>query len=308
MKLSDISNPEERKKLIWAIVLGLLAIVFLWWTLFGFGSNPKPTVKKTNANANSKPERGPRRVGETVTAQTADEIKSAPLEQLRPIVFSDNVASAPEAKRNIFVYYEKPPPAPKSETAPSVTPTPTPPLFLAGIQPANRFARTEDFTMEVTGDKFAPGVRIVVDGRELSTRFISPQQLSATVPAAMIANPGSRSVMVKSPDGSLYSTTLSLTVSAPPTPNYSYVGIIGTQRFIDTAILQDKNSRETLNVQRGDVLGGRFRLTSISEKELVLVDTQLNIKHTLAFSTDRDRTSGPQSRPTPRVEAEDDEP
>ncbi|HEX4900299.1 MAG TPA: hypothetical protein VFV61_07175 [Pyrinomonadaceae bacterium] len=306
MKLSDISNPEERKKLIWAIVLGLFAIVFLWWALFGIGPSPKPTVKKANSNSNPGP--GPRRVGETTTAQTVNEIKSAPLEQLRPIVFSDFVPSAPEAKRNIFVYYEKPPPAPKSETGPTPTPTPPPPLLLAGIQPSNRFARTEDFTMEVTGDKFVPGVRIVVDGRELTTRFISPQQLSATVPASLVANPGARSVMVKSPDGSLYSTTLSLNVSAPPTPNYSYVGIIGTRRFIDTAILQDKNNREILNVQRGDVLAGRFRLTSISEKELVLVDTQLNIKHTLPFSTDRDRATGPQSRPTPRVEAEDDEP
>lgn len=305
MKLSDISNPEERKKLIWAIVLGLLAIVFLWWALFGFGSTPKPAVKQTNSN--SRPGPGPRRVGETVTAQTANEIKSAPLEQLRPIVISDYVPSAPEAKRNIFVYYEKPP-LPKSETEPTPTPTPTPPLLLAGIQPSNRFARTEDFTMEATGDKFAPGIRIVVDNRELTTRFISPQQLSATVPASMIANPGSLSVMVKSPDGRLYSTTLTLNVSAPPTPNYSYVGIIGTKRYIDTAILQDKNNREILNVQRGDVLAGRFRLTSISEKELVLVDEQLKIKHTLPFSTDRDRAIGPQSRPTPRVEAEDDEP
>jgi hypothetical protein len=307
MKLSDISNPEERKKLIWAIVLGLLAIVFLWWTLFGFGSSPKPTVKK-NTNTNSNPGLSPRRVGETTSAQSANEIKSAPLEQLRPILISDYVPSAPEAKRNIFVFYEKPPPSPKSETAPTPTPTPTPPLLLAGIQPSNRFARTEDFTMEVTGDKFAPGVRIVVDGRELPTRFISSQQLSATVPASLIANPGARSVMVKSPDGSLYSTTLSLNITAPPTPNYSYVGIIGTQRFIDTAILQDKTSRETLNAQRGDVLGGRFRLTSISEKEVVLVDTQWNIKHTLPFSTDRDRATGPLARPTPRVEAEDDEP
>jgi hypothetical protein len=91
-------------------------------------------------------------------------------------------------------------------------------------------------------------------------------------------------------------------------PNYNYIGIIGTPRYIDTAILQDKNSREILNVQRGDVLGNRFRLTSISEKELVVVDTNLKIKHTLPFTTDRDRAVGPQARPTPRVEAEDDEP
>lgn len=306
MKLSDINNPEERKKLIWAIVLGLFAIVFLWWSLFGFGSNPKPVVKNNNSNSNVAP--GARRVGERSTAQTVNEIKSAPLEQLRPIVFSNFVQSAPEAKRNIFVYYEKPLPPPKVETVPSPSPTPTPPLLLAGMQPSNVFARTEDFKMEVSGDKFAAGVRIVVDGRELATRFISPQQLSTTVPAAIIANPGSRSVMVKSPDGSLYSTTLSLNVSAPPTPNYNYVGLIGTRRYSDTAILQDKSNREVLNVQRGDVVGNRFRLTSISEKEVVLVDTQLKIKHQIAFSTDRDRASGPQARPTPRVEAEDDEP
>ncbi len=306
MKLTDINNPEERKKLIWAIGLGLVAIVFLWWTLFGFGPSPKPVAKNTNSNSSSPP--GLRRVGNPVTAQTANEIKSAPLEQLRPIVFPDVVTSAPEAKRNIFIYYEKPPPALKVATEPSPTPTPTPPLLLAGMQPSNVFARTEDFTMEVSGDKFVPGVRIVVDGRELTTRFISPQQLSATVPASIIANPGARSVIVKSSNGSLYSTTLSLNVSAPPTPNFSYVGIIGTPRYTDTAILQDKNNREVLNVQRGDIVGGRFRLTSISEKEVVLVDTQLKIRHQIAFSTDRDRASGPQARPTPRVEAEDDEP
>lgn len=306
MKLTDINNPEERKKLIWAIGLGLVAIVFLWWTFFGFGSSPKPVAKNTNSNSSSPP--GLRRVANPVTAQTANEIKSAPLEQLRPIVFPDVVTSAPEAKRNIFVYYEKPPPTPRVQTEPSPTPTPTPPLLLAGMQPANVFARTEDFTMEASGDKFVPGVRIVVDGRELTTRFISPQQLSATVPASIIANPGARSVIVKSSNGSLYSTTLSLNVSAPPTPNFSYVGIIGTPRYTDTAILQDKNNREVLNVQRGDIVGGRFRLTSISEKEVVLVDTQLKIRHPIAFSTDRDRASGPQARPTPRVEAEDDEP
>jgi len=306
MKFTDINNPEERKKLIWAIVLGLFAIVFLWWTLFGFGPGSKPVARNTNSNSSPVP--GPRRVGSPVAAQTANEIRSTPLEQLRPIVFPDSVTSAPEAKRNIFIYYEKPPPAPKVETVPSPTPTPIPPLLLAGMQPSNVFARTDDFTMEVSGDKFAPGVRIVIDGRELTTRFISPQQLSTTVPASVIANPGSRSVIVKNSDGSLYSTTLSLNVSAPPTPNYSYVGIIGTPRYTDTAILQDKNNREVLNVQRGDIVGGRFRLTSISEREVVLVDTQLKIKHTISFSTDRDRAAGPQARPTPRVEAEDDEP
>jgi hypothetical protein len=96
-------------------------------------------------------------------------------------------------------------------------------------------------------------------------------------------------------------------VAAPPTPNYSYIGIIGTHKFVDTAILQDKASKETLNVQRGDILGGRFRVTSISEKEIVLVDSNLKVKHTLAMTTQGDR-GNPLQRPTPRVDSEDDEP
>jgi hypothetical protein len=305
MQMSDIKNPGERKKLILAIALGLLAVVFLWWSIFGFGSRSNTVVKTTNSN--SIPGPGSRAVRQSQDAQTANEIKSDSLEQLRPIVLSDSLPSVPEAQRNIFVYYEKPIP-PKTEVVQTPSPTPTPPMLLAGVQPSNVFARTDDFALEVSGDKFEPGVRIVVEGRDLTTRYISPQQLSATVPASVIANPGVRQVIVKSPNGILYSNSLSLNISAPPTPNYSYVGIIGTPRYTDTVMLQDKNNREILNVQRGDVLGGRFRLTSISEKELVFVDTNLRIKHTLPFSTDRDRTLGPQTRPTPRVDSEDDEP
>jgi len=39
----------------------------------------------------------------------------------------------------------------------------------------------------------------------------------------------------------------------------------------------------------------------------VLTDTSLKIKHTIAMS-ENDRTGGPLSRPTPRVDSEDDEP
>jgi len=62
-----------------------------------------------------------------------------------------------------------------------------------------------------------------------------------------------------------------------------------------------------LNVQRGDLLGGRFRVTSISEKEVVLTDTNLKIKHELAL-TNQGEKGNPLQRPTPRVESEDDEP
>ena len=113
--------------------------------------------------------------------------------------------------------------------------------------------------------------------------------------------------MLRSADGKLYSNASTLSVAEAPKPNYSYIGIIGTPRYIDTAILLDKTSKDTLNVQRGDLLGGRFRVTSISEKEIVLVDSNLKIKHALALTTQGDR-GNPLQRPTPKVDSEDDEP
>ncbi len=305
MQISDIQNPAERKKLVVAAALGLVAVVLLWWTFFGFGSSSKTAQRSTvTTSAPSDTKINSTRPLPSPPTEKTEDI----LARLTPINFSGNFTPAvADAKRNIFAYYEPPAKTAGAPTTPTPTPTPTPPVLLASLSPASVYARTADFTLELSGDKFTPGLRVVIDNGELPTRYISPQQLTATVPAALIANGGSRQVMVRSVDGKLYSNTTSLAVNAPPVPNYTYVGIIGTRRYIDTAILQDKGSKEMLNVQRGDLLGGRFRVTSISEKELVLVDNNLKIKHTLPFSVSGDK-GNPLQRPTPRVESDDDQP
>jgi hypothetical protein len=154
------------------------------------------------------------------------------------------------------------------------------------------------------GDKFTPAVHVVIDGRDLPTRFISAQQLFATVPAAIIANPGQRQLMVRNNDGKLYSNTYPLNVTPPPLPNYNYIGIIGKPRFNDMAVLQDKSNKDLLNVQRGDVLGGRFRVNSISEREVVLFDINLKIRHPIPFTV---QTNSNQPY-RPPVRTSDDEP
>lgn len=305
MQLSDIRNPAERKKLILAGVLGVVALLFLWWTFFGFGSSPRQV--STRPAGRPTPSGVTRATANRNAPQIGVDPAPTDLNDLRPVPVNFVPVSAPEAKRNIFVYYEAPKPPVAVPSVPTPTPTPIPPVLLANVSPANVYARTGDFTLEVSGDKFTPQMRIVIDNNELPTRFISPQQLSATVPAAVIANAGARQVMARSADGKLYSNTVTLSVAAPPTPNYSYIGIIGTPRHIDTAILQDKSNKDTLNVQRGDLLGGRFRITSISEKEVVVVDSNLKIKHTLAMTSQGDR-GNPLQRPTPKVDSEDDEP
>ena len=304
MALVDLSKPGEKKKLIFAGVLGLGAILVLYWVLIGFDSRPTPQTRPT---ASASPQRT------TTTTQ-----RSAPAAQVSqqvvdvakfaPIDYEPSSYNAPEAKRNIFAYYEPPKAPVVVPSTPTPTPEPPPPVLLASVSPSNVYARTADFKLEVAGDKFTPAMRIFVDGRELPTTYKGPQQLSTTVAASVIAAPGARQIVVRTPDNRLYSNPLAINVTAPPVPNYTYIGIISPQdRVTDTALLQDRSNRTIVSAYRGDVIGGRFRVTSISEKELVVVDTSLKIKHVLPMS-EGDKGSGPLARPTPRVDSEDDEP
>jgi len=309
MQAVDLTKPGERKKLIWAGILGLAALVVLWWALFGFGSSSPSTTQSrataTPAPAQARPRPGTDRPNEAQTVSP----DIAGLAMIRPIEYEPSSYSAPEAKRNIFAYYVPPPPPARVVSEAPATPTPPPPVLLASVSPSNVFARSADFKLEATGDKFTPATKIYFEGRELPTTYTGPQQLSATVPASMFAAPGSRNVIVRNADNSLYSNPLTVSVAAPPVPNYLYVGIIGEYtRVGDTALVQDKSNKNILSVHRGEPLGGRFRVTSISDKELVLIDTTLKIKHTLAMTEGERNPGNPLTRPTPRVEAEDDEP
>lgn len=304
MQRVDLNKPGEKKKLISAGILGLVAILVLWWVFFGFDSRTptgaRPTPSPTPQRASQNP---PPRASDPAVSQ---EVRNAA--SISEIVYTVSSYNGPEARRNIFAYYEAPVKVQPVATPPPPSPTPTPPVLLASVSPANVYARTADFKLDVAGDKFTPDMRIFVDGRELPTAYKNPQQVSTTIPASFITNPGTKSVIVRTPDNRLFSNEQTINIAAPPTPNFSYIGIISpTNRLADTAIVQDKSNKNVLSVLKGDVIGGRFRVTSISDKELVLTDTALKIKHTLAM-TEADKAAGPLSRPTPRVDAEDDEP
>jgi hypothetical protein len=303
MQLVDLSKPGEKKKLISAAVLGLAAIIVLWWVFFGFDSG-------THTAARPQPSPSQQRAGQTTARPNgpavSQEVKDASL--FAEVIYEPSSYSATDARRNIFAYYVPPVNDKPVASTPTPTPTPEPPVLLASISPSNVYARTADFKLEAAGDKFTPAMRIYVDGRELPTSYKSPQQVSATIPASFITNPGARNVIVRTPDNQFFSNQATINVAAPPTPNFTYIGIISPQsRVGETALVQDKSNKNILSAYKGDVIGGRFRVTSISDKELVLTDTTLKIKHTLAMS-EGDKAAGPLSRPTPRVDSEDDEP
>jgi hypothetical protein len=291
MQFFDPNNPNERKKIIAAGALFVLAMAVLGYVFFGGSSKPP-----TNSTA-VKPSPTPR-----VVVKGPEPIEDTSI--YREIVYPIPVPAAAEADRNIFAFYEPPPPPAKVVYVPAPSPTPTPPIMISSLNPSSVYGRTADFSLEITGDKFTPALRVIFDGRELPTRFINSQQLFTTVPATLIANPGPRQVMARTNDGKLYSNSITLNVTPPPLPNYNFVGFLIKPRGNDTAVLQKKGDKELLNVYRGDVLEGRFRVNSISEREVVLVDTTLKIRHTIPFTIDS--SIPPQNRPpVRRVDSEE---
>lgn len=297
MKLFDPKNPNEKKKMIAAAVLALVAILVLGYVFFG-GNSSKPPTNQI-ARTSPTPARTPKDPG--VQVQTPDDSSA-----YTRVVFKQSVPAPDDASRNIFAFYIPPSPTPKVVIPPTPTPTPTPPMTIRSLSPMTVFAGTPaDFTLEVTGDKFTPAVHVLLDGRDLPTRFISPQQLFATVAQTWIKNPGVRQVMARNPDGTLYSNTVQLNINQPTAPNFNYVGLIGKPHSNDTAILQDKGSKDFIRVQRGDAVGGRFRVFSISEKEVVLVDATLKIPFHLSFTVDQNSPGTPYRPPARTV---DDEP
>src|SRR5258705_13182297 len=105
MQATDIRNPTERNKLILAGALGLVALLFLWWTFFGFGSSSNTGVQRP---AGQSPPSAANRVSSKLSPTSVVEQNAPSEDDLRPVVYPRPVL-APEAGRNIFVYYEPPP-------------------------------------------------------------------------------------------------------------------------------------------------------------------------------------------------------
>jgi hypothetical protein len=292
MALFEGKTPSERNKLIAALILPALALIFVVRMLF-FSSGPaRPQTPTSNANANrtnTSSLRAPTAPQTPAEAAAEDDLLMATRIDYAPAAYG-----GPDAGRNIFAFYVPPPkptPTPPPEVVP--TPTPPPPLVLAGLSPPQVYARTGNFTLQVSGDKFTPASRVYLDGQEQPTQYRSAQQLTANVPAALIAAPGPRQVAVRTPDGQLYSNDATLNVMQPPAPTYTYVGLL-SRRSYETAVLKDQRG-ELYSVRAGDIVEGRFRVTAINDRGVEVVDKDLNVKHTLPFVESR-ATGGPGGR------------
>ncbi len=293
MKLFEGKSPEERNKLIAAMVLGVLALVALTYTFGGmFFGGKKPTVT-VSASPTPTATASPRPNSDVAAMPDNAEINS--IYTSTPVDYNNRDFYAPDAGRNIFAFYEPPVPTPYVPTPtpvpppviiPTPTPTPVPPFLVGFVSPQSVYAGSKTFRLEVNGDKFTPDSLILLNGSPLPTTFISPQKLVADVPSNFIAGVGEIMIRVQTPDGGLYSNQVSLKIEAPPTPQFQYIGLIARQRYNnDTAYFQatGKPSDPPVGKRLNDVLGGRFRLISISSEETIFEDVNLGFKHRLAL-------------------------
>lgn len=284
MKLFEGKSPTERNKIIAAAVLGVLSLTVLYLT-FGrslIGSSGTTTVKVTTA-----PKPSPTVNTENFELPTKDQQDFD--YSTTEIAYRPGNYYAPDPGRNIFAFYEPPPPCrgaecPTPVIAPVVfntpTPTPTPPIQIISVTPQSVYAGSKAFRLEINGDKFTPDARIYFSQTELPTTFINAQKMVADVPAAFISSAGPRQIIVQTLDGKAYSNQILLNIQAPPEPQFTYIGMVARKLANnDTAYFLEPGKPAPFAHRLNDIVAGRFRLLSISEAETVFEDINLGFRH-----------------------------
>jgi len=158
--------------------------------------------------------------------------------------------------------------------------SPTPPTITA-LSPSSATPGGAAFTLTVTGIGFDASTVVQWNGTNLATTFVGAIQVTAAVPANLIANVGTAIITVVT--GGVASAAASFTVSAPPPPTPPSVGVPSpamgsgnsssfTFTFTDPRGYQDL---DVVNILVNNVLDGRhacYLAYSVPSSVLYLVD------------------------------------
>jgi uncharacterized protein (TIGR03437 family) len=87
--------------------------------------------------------------------------------------------------------------------------------FISSLSPASATAGGPAFTLTVNGSGYLVGSSVQWNGSPLSSSYVSGTQLTASVPASLIANVGSASVTAVSPGGTPLGSAI-FTINPPP--------------------------------------------------------------------------------------------
>ena len=282
MKLFEGKTPTERNKIIVALVLGVLSVLALGNMIFQPFAGSKKTV---NVNLSPSPSASstPKRTGDTVVTSLPQQNEIDNVYTTIPVSMQYPPGGG-DPGRNIFAFYEPPIPTPFSPTpfVEKKTPTPvpvvvpTPNVVFNFMNKQSVYAGEPGFRLDVGGDKFTPETYVYFDGVQLPTKYVSPQQLSVEIPANYIAVAGQRRIEVKSADGKLFSNELFFNIQQPPQPQFQYLGAVARKRGNnDTAYIQEQGKTTPSSYRLNDIIGGRFRLVSITPSKLLVQDINL---------------------------------
>ena len=298
--------------MIAAVVLGALALIALYIafgpTLIGRSSS---TTVKVSTTPVPKASVVPAGGGDTAPAPVTMPSRTEQdfTYQTTPVDYHPGNAYAPDPGRNIFAFYEPPPPCTTCPTPlpkptappPTPTPAPTPPVQIAMLNPQTVYAGSpRGFRLEVNGDRFTPDMHIYFNQVQMPTTFVNDKKLVTEIPAAMVANQGFVGVIVQNKDGKLYSNSANFALQPPPAPQLTYLGMISRARHNnDTAYFTQQGQDKPFGARLNDVLQGRFRVVDISPAEVVFQDTELGFKHRVQLSRVATGGSGPVANPFP---------
>lgn len=283
MKFLEGKSKEEKNKIIAAAVLGTLAIIAVSYNLLGLFSSPSKPLTPPNVTEVATPTRtqeepvGPSRQSDSETQFEYETTE---------VRYSPEMFSAPAPTRNIFaIYVPPPPPVSKPKPVPTPTPPPPPPQTIASLSPSTTYSGGKGFRMEVSGSNFTPETRIFFNQGSVPTTFINSQRLAADISASMVVSEGGRTIQVKTPDGRLYSNVATFSVVPPPKPNFTYLGPVTRAKSNNaTAYIQEQGAPNPVAKRLNDVVGGRFKIVNITAGQVVVEDTSLGFRHSVAIA------------------------
>ena len=161
-------SPTERNKIIAASVLGIMALFSIYLSFGGSLFSRKTTVTVTASPSPSlSPGASPNQANLTPITVPDDEAIIREF-TTTPIVYSPGNNGGAGVGRNIFAFYEPPPPTPYSPTPippekrlvpPDITPSPTPPIMITFVNPQGVYAGSKDFDYRSTAKDLRPNRR-----------------------------------------------------------------------------------------------------------------------------------------------------
>lgn len=129
--------------------------------------------------------------------------------------------------------------------APASSPT------ISSLGPATTNAGGAQFTINVNGQGFLTGATVRWNGSALSTTFVNASQLTAVVPASLIASPGTATITVAN-QGGAFSNSLLFTITSTSTSN----------TIFQTTLPPTLGQLGSASLSSGQFLGNYFVLTS----------------------------------------------